>query len=134
MERPDIDQQITFLTTHDLAATARFYETVLGFPLIVDQGTCRIYRVAGSAYVGFCQRPAAPVAAGDLILTLVTDDVDGWYAYLRALDVAFEAPPEINQTYDIYQCFARDPNGYLIEIQRFLDHEWLGADGSTRGR
>jgi hypothetical protein len=25
---------------------------------------------------------------------------------------------------NIYHCFLRDPNGYLIEIQRFLDPAW----------
>ena len=54
------DQQITFLYTRDLAATARFYEDVLGLPLTVDQGDCRIYRVSRDGYVGFCQRAAAP--------------------------------------------------------------------------
>jgi catechol 2,3-dioxygenase-like lactoylglutathione lyase family enzyme len=33
MTRPAIDQQITFLYTRDLAATARFYEHVLGLTL-----------------------------------------------------------------------------------------------------
>jgi len=44
MTHPPIDQQITFLYTRDLATTARFYEQVLGLPLAVDQGDCRITR------------------------------------------------------------------------------------------
>ena len=44
------DQQITFLYTRDLAATARFYEDVLGLPLTVDQGDCRIYRVSADGF------------------------------------------------------------------------------------
>ena len=42
MERPSIDQQVTFLYTIDLEATAVFYETILELPLILDQGACRI--------------------------------------------------------------------------------------------
>jgi catechol 2,3-dioxygenase-like lactoylglutathione lyase family enzyme len=83
--RPPIDQQITFLYTRDLAATARFYEEVLGLPLALDQGDCRIYRVSDDGYLGFCQRSGAPeqptsansVEQSGLILTIVTSEVDG---------------------------------------------------------
>jgi hypothetical protein len=33
-------------------------------------------------------------------------------------------PPTYNERYQIYHLFARDPNGYLIEIQRFEDPRW----------
>lgn len=124
MPHPEITEQITFLYTRDLRQTAHFYEDVLALPLVVDQGSCRIYRVVGEAYVGFCERATAPEASPGLLFTLVTPDVDGWYAYLRQRGVVFEKPPTLNEAYGIYHCFARDPNGYLIEIQRFLDAEW----------
>ena len=123
MTHPPIDQQITFLYTADLTGSAHFYEDVLGLPLIRDQGTCRIYRVNDESYIGICQRADAIVDTErrTLIFTLVTQQVDEWYDYLREQGVAFEKPPEINPRYQIYHCFLRDPNGYLIEIQRFLD-------------
>jgi catechol 2,3-dioxygenase-like lactoylglutathione lyase family enzyme len=121
MRRPPIGQQITFLYTQDLAATARFYEEVVGLELKLDQGSCRIYKVSQDGYIGFCQRSDVPDGTSDrVILTLVTPEVDGWYEYLRAQGVAFEKPPATNPKYDIYHCFLRDPNGYLVEIQRFL--------------
>ncbi|NDJ60877.1 MAG: VOC family protein [Chloroflexi bacterium] len=118
MTRPSIDQHVTFLYTRDLETTARFYAETLGLPLALDQGTCRIYRVSSAGYLGVCQRDGDPPTDG-LIITLVSADVDGWYAYLQAQGVAFEQPPQLNPKYDIYHCFLRDPNGYLIEIQRF---------------
>ena len=87
-----IDQQITFLYTHDLAATARFYEEVMGLPLALDQGDCRIYRVSADAYLGFCQRESATEQPSGVILTLVTPDVDQWYRTLSDRGVAFENP------------------------------------------
>jgi hypothetical protein len=39
-------QHVTFLYTSDLAGTARFYESVLRLPLVLDQGSCRIYRIS----------------------------------------------------------------------------------------
>ena len=119
------DGQITFCSTADLAATARFYEGVLELPLVLDQGACRIYRVAPNAYVGFCQHLDAAGADG-LILTLLIEDVTGTYQRLRRKGVEFEQPPRHNPRFQIEHCFLRDPNGILIEIQRFLDPRWSG--------
>ncbi len=127
MKRPSIDQQITFLYTRDLAATSHFYEDVMGLALVVDQGDCRIYRTSADAYVGFCRRQAAPEESVGLILTLVTSQVDAWYDYLCQRGVSFEKSPALNPKYGIYHCFLRDPNGYLIEIQRFEGSEWSKA-------
>jgi catechol 2,3-dioxygenase-like lactoylglutathione lyase family enzyme len=125
MTLPPISSQITFLYTRDLGETASFYEDVMGLPLKLDQGSCRIYQTSQDGYLGFCRRDEAPEApsrssANDLILTLVTPDVDVWYERLSEQGVVFEKPPAVNPNYNIYHCFLRDPNGYLIEIQRFL--------------
>lgn len=118
-----IDEQITFLYTADLQTTARFYEDILGLRLSCDQRTCRIYHVTGRGFLGICQRDDAQpdFQRRDIIITLVTPDVDGWYESLREKGVKFDKPPDENPHYRIYHCFLRDPNGYLIEIQRFLD-------------
>jgi catechol 2,3-dioxygenase-like lactoylglutathione lyase family enzyme len=117
------ESQITFCTSDRPAETRRFYEETLGLPLVLDQGTCRIYRAADRAYIGICFRDEPPRPEG-IILTLVTDDVDGWYERLVGRGVSFEKPPTENPEYRIYHCFLRDPNGYLIEIQRFDDPRW----------
>jgi catechol 2,3-dioxygenase-like lactoylglutathione lyase family enzyme len=54
-----------------------------------------------------------------VIFTLVTQYVDEWFEYLKERGVEFEKPPTLNEKYNIYHCFFRDPDGYLIEIQRF---------------
>ncbi len=124
MARPSIDQQVTFLYTRDLAGTAAFYENIFELPLVLDQGPCRIYRVGTDAFLGFCERAAVPEKPEGIIFTLVTQEVDAWHEHLRAHGVPIEKPPAFNPTYNIYQFFARDPNGYLIEIQTFLDPAW----------
>ncbi len=120
-----IDQQITFLYTGDLAATADFYEGTLGLRLALDQGDCRIYQVASDAFVGFCRRERPLGGIGGVILTLVVRDVDAWYEHLLARGVEFESPPALNRKYGIYQVFLRDPNGYLVEVQHFSDPAWV---------
>lgn len=123
-----ISAQITFLDTADLHSTADFYENVLGFELALDQGACRIYRTCEGSYIGFCKRPEHPNPEG-VIFTLVTQDVDGWFEILSSRGIHFDKPPEYNPKYQIYHCFFRDPNGYLLEIQRFEDPRW--GDSAT---
>jgi catechol 2,3-dioxygenase-like lactoylglutathione lyase family enzyme len=125
------EQQVTFLYVKDLEISERFYGEVLGLELVLNQGLARIYRVgSGNAFLGIClssavqQAPPPDRAPLGVIVTFVTNDVDGAYAALRAKGVAFEKTPAINTTYNIYNCFFRDPDGYLLEIQNFLSPDW----------
>jgi len=77
-------QHVTFLDVPDMRRTIDFYERVLGLRLARDQGTCRIYHVAGTAYLGFCERAGATAPASGLTITLVTDRVDEWCRRLKA--------------------------------------------------
>ena len=96
---------------------------------MLDQGVCRIYRVSDTGFLGFCTKVTAvggPSGAPALqvVLTLVSDHVDAWYQELLGRGVAFEKPPTLNTQFNIYHAFLRDPNGYLLEIQQFLDPAW----------
>lgn len=115
---PPFEQAVTFLHTNDLETTTRFYAGTLDLPLVRDQGVCRIFYAAPGAYLGFCTHLDAPRLEG-IILTLVSCDVDGWYARLTAQGVEFVKAPAHNPKYHIYHCFLKDPNGYLVEIQKF---------------
>lgn len=115
-------QFITFLQVKDLNRASEFYEKKLGLKLVVDQGDCRIYRIAQSAYIGFCQRGRLEdQQEARIILTLIVENVDEWHQKLSAEGVTFETPPTYSPKYQIYHCFLKDPDGYLIEVQRF-DH------------
>lgn len=86
---PQIDEQITFFYTHNLNASREFYEEKLGLELWLDQGTCRIYTVSGSGYLGLCQTSEISTPPADkqssVIFTLVTQQVDEWFEYLKVL-------------------------------------------------
>ncbi len=131
MPHPAIDQQVTFLYTRDLAQTAHFYEKMMGLSLALDQGGCRIYDVCGSGFLGICQSDEAPEQPQGIIFTFATHEVDQWYDFLKAQGVEFEKPPTHNQKFNLYHCFLRDPNGYLLEIQQFLDPAWPGNNSEV---
>ena len=98
----------------------------MGLHLWRHQGACRIYRVSADGLLGVCQSGGGargtPYAGqqSNVILTIVTDSVDGWYRRLLDRGATFQQPPEINPRFAIYHCFLRDPDGYLIEIQSFM--------------
>lgn len=124
MASDQFSEFITFLYTADLDKTSQFYETVLGFKMVLDQGKCRIFHVSSGGYLGFCIQNNVEIPHRAIILTLVTEDVDHIYDKLVRLNTSIEKPPQINQEFGIYHCFFRDPNGYLLEVQRFLDPDW----------
>ena len=120
-----IDSQITFVTVSDLGASGEFYGGILGLDLVLDQGTCRIYRTTATSYLGICTH-REDVSPQGVILTLVSDDVDRWHRELLDAGVTFESAPQLNDRYNIYHVFLRDPDGHLVEIQRFEDSNWAG--------
>ena len=117
------DAFITFLSVDDLERSSAFYGTTLGLDLVTDQGSCRIFRVSESGFLGICESER-PVGAPGLIVTLVSDDVESFCADLVDRGVAFEHPLAHNSTFGITHAFLHDPDGHLIEIQRFDDSSW----------
>lgn len=116
MRSSPFDAQITFVYVTDLARSAAFYGEVLDLELVRDQGACLIYRVSADAYLGVCDhRPAEP---GGIIITLVTEDVDVWADRLSTAGCTVDGP-HTNAQFALYHCFVRDPDGHLVEIQRF---------------
>ncbi|MCQ4162359.1 VOC family protein [Roseomonas sp. GC11] len=114
------DYGITFFYYDDIHAVAPFYEQVLGFELVLDQGLARIYRIAPNSYFGIVDGNRGhlrhqPKSA--VLLTIVAEDVAGWHARLRAAGAA--GLSEILRGTYCEHFFFEDPAGYAIEIQRF---------------
>ena len=128
------DQQITFLYAERPEECWRFYEDVLGLPLVQDQGSVRIYATGPQhrAFIGVC-RARAPRATdesraqGGVVFTFVTADVDGAYERLRARGAVIPEAPAHSAQYRIHHFFFRDPAGYLLEVQHFERPDWPAA-------
>ncbi len=107
---------LVFLFVTDLDRSTEFYES-LGLEVLIDQGSCRILGSGGTLMVGLCgDRTPSP---DGVIFTLVTDRVEEVCADVGSRGVVFEQEPRYSPEYDITHAFVRDPDGYLVEIQRF---------------
>lgn len=107
---------LVFLFVEDLMRSFEFYRSI-GLDLMVDQGECRILGLSGQMMIGLCGgRTPAPEG---VIFTLVTDHVEQVCRELAESGVAFEQAPVRNDRFGITHAFLRDPDGYMVEIQRF---------------
>lgn len=122
MNRPDApnDLAITFFYYRDLPRAMRFYEDILGLPLAIDQGWCKIYRICPGAHVGLVDETRGMnkwAAVKPVQLCIRVASVADWYAYAQAkalnnLSNLFE-----NDALGIRAFVFTDPEGYQIEIQ-----------------
>ncbi|MBU0983948.1 MAG: nitroreductase family protein [candidate division Zixibacteria bacterium] len=106
---------ILFLRTQQLEALKTFYTATIGADVWLDQDDCCIFR-HGNFLFGFCTRDAVDTHA---LLTFVYDNparVDAMYDIMK--DRAAGAPSH-NDKYAIYQFFATDPEGRMLEFQHF---------------
>ena len=124
MDQPPNDALVTFVYVEDLDRSAGFYGETLGLSLVLVQAHCRLYRVTTGGFIGICQSGDRPTTPEGLVITLVRDDVDEFCASLAAKGVEFEQPPTQNERFAIYNAFLRDPDGHLVEVQRFDDEDW----------
>ncbi len=116
------DYSITFFYYDDIMKVVPFYEDVLDFELVLDQGLARIYRIGAHGYFGIVDGNRGHLrhqAKSAVLLTIVAEDVPGWHARLKARDVAKLSALQRGKYCDHF--FFEDPAGYAIEIQRFHD-------------
>lgn len=114
------DYSITFFYYQDIHAVVPFYENVLGFELVLDQGLARIYRIAKNSYFGIVDGNRGHLKHQEksaVLLTIVSQDVEGWHRRLKDAGVAGQSDM-LRGTF-CEHFFFEDPAGYAIEIQRF---------------
>ena len=111
---------IVFFGTKDLKKTHEFYSDIFGLKLYKDQKNCLIYDVKGGGMIGFCKHLERIQVYKSPIITLLTDDVDKIFNLVVEKKYNPITSPEKNEKYNIYHFFMKDPNGYTLEIQKFL--------------
>jgi predicted enzyme related to lactoylglutathione lyase len=117
------DSQITFLYYRELDPISHFYEHVLGFDVVEDQGWAKIYRTAGNAFLGIVAGERGyhqPQDRSAVLITLAVDDVAGWYERLKREGVTLLSDLQERDDIQIRCFFFQDPGGYAFEVQQFL--------------
>jgi len=107
---------LVFLKTENRARILEFYTGRVGMSVWLEQPDITILRHE-NLLIGFQQHSASDVAGVITFFYPARGDVDTMYQSLH--DVALE-PPRTNEKYLIYNFFARDPDGRMIEFQHFL--------------
>jgi catechol 2,3-dioxygenase-like lactoylglutathione lyase family enzyme len=115
-----------FLYYEDLAAAADFYTQVLGLEQVADYGMARILRVAGDSYFILVDATKGMHSAEEpktVAIALITDQLDAWYDYLvgEGYTMKYEYKPKAGSAHDGF--VMADPEGYLLEFERFNAHE-----------
>ena len=107
---------IVFLRTEDLKRIVGFYTDLVGMSVWLEQPGITILRHE-NLLIGFQQHSTSDIAGVVTFFYPARSQVDGMSEVLRGVATG---PPRTNEHYRIYQFFARDPDGRLIEFQQFL--------------
>ncbi|MCK5670245.1 VOC family protein [Candidatus Bathyarchaeota archaeon] len=107
-----------------MAKAGEFYEKIMGFELVQDQKWAKIFKVADNAYMGCVDGnigyhkydPTKPV-----MLTVIVDDPDAWYEHFMENGVETLNKPHDDVELNMRIFLLKDPEGYVIEIQKFND-------------
>ena len=132
-ERPKLamnkaDKMITFLYYKDLEKGIDFYQNVLGFSMIIDQGWCKIYQISDSGYLGIVDEAKGMQnwhKDKTVQICIRVPEVAPWYEYCREL-----APPNLSEMFisdelKIKAFVFDDPEGYQIEFQESTANDLL---------
>lgn len=120
-----IDGTVTFFYYEDIDAAARFYNDLLQLPITMNEDWVKIFQITSTSSVGIVQhgRGFHEVSVDKpAMLSMVTNDVDAWYARLQDANVLIrsELPPPDKKvkagTAPIRGFVAEDPGGYTIEF------------------
>ncbi|MHA1576641.1 MAG: VOC family protein [Candidatus Thorarchaeota archaeon] len=108
---------IIFFKTRMLDRIVQFYVSKVGMTIWLEQKDCIILQF-DNMLMGFCQRETSETEG---VISFDFDEkerVDEMYEQFKDLAVD---PPSVFDKYRIYQFFAKDPEGRIIEFQSFLD-------------
>lgn len=106
-----------FLPTRDFELCKQFYET-LGFEKILD-GEVAIFKAGSGGFI--LQRFWQKEMAENLLMQLMVDDLDAWWAHLNSLDLKgrfgvrpLQAPAM--QSWGLRVAYMTDPSGVLWHV------------------
>jgi len=135
---PDKDQQTTrpeklgvqgniiWLYYKDLTAAQQFYEEIMGFRLLTDQGYAKVYFSSDTGFIGLVDETQGLHHFSEeksVTVSFFTDDVKGWFSHIKNAGIKLHTPSIGIESEAVENFVAYDVGGYYIEFDQFLDHE-----------
>lgn len=114
-----------FLYYKDLNRAHDFYVRTLGMEPVADFDNAFIVRMAADSYLILVDAAKGMHTAEEpktVALALLTENLDSWYAYLKSqnVEIKYKYKPKEGGAHDGF--VAVDPEGYLLEFERFKQH------------
>lgn len=122
---PAIQAMNAFYYYDDVDRAWDFYTRVLGFNTVADYGFAKILQVAESSFLTLVDAKRGMHTTDEpksVTLALVTEQVEGWWAYLTDQGVEMRAEFRYREGQPHDGFVAIDPEGYLLEFERFNPH------------
>ncbi len=122
---PPILAANAFYYYRDVEAAWRFYTRTLGFRTVADYGFAKMLQVSPTSYLTLVDEARGMHSADEprsVTLAVVTEEVEGWWEYLSEAGAEIRHPlgGEPGRPHDGF--VAVDPEGYLLEFERFNPH------------
>ena len=122
---------VTFFYYENLAAAETFYGQTLGFEKSFDLGWVKIFDIGEGSSIGIVLEGRGFHATSNekpVMLSIVTEDVDAWYARLKEMQLPFltELAPESTSDEDaapVRGFIVSDPGGYTVEFFQWQNGE-----------
>jgi nitroreductase len=118
---------IVFFKTKMLDELKNFYTNFVGCEMWLEQADCALFR-HGNFILGLCQREELDTAGVITFFYETRKAVDRMYEKFQETAVS---EPSYSEKYQIYQFFARDPEGRMLEFQYFdhpVDSHFMGDE------
>ena len=116
------------LCVRDLARSRAFYVDAVGASIMSEGDEILVLRLGGAVLYLFTESPPTPdkttvhlappqpTAAPSVVVVLRVPDATAMYELLRGRGVEFLTPPA-EPPWGGRRCFARDPDGYVLEVE-----------------
>lgn len=122
---PTIRAMNAFYYYEDVEGAWAFYTRTLGFRTVADYGFAKMLRVGPTSYLTLVDESRGMHSSSEpksVTLAVVTDEVEGWWEYLSEMGVEMRSSLGTGEGRPHDGFVAVDPEGYLLEFERFNDH------------
>ena len=122
----DITANNAFYYYADVEAAAEFYTRTLGIRMVADYGFAKILQVGKTSFLTLVDAERGMHSADEpktVAIALITDQLDEWWEYVNEREIPLRSGynPREGSAHDGF--VAIDPEGYLLEFERFNPHE-----------